>query len=115
MEVAAFCLIIFVSWSNELFNLSSFFFGGDYSSNWHEALFESCVTILVAIPTIFLTWKILKRLHHLEDFLKICAWSRKIDSHGQWYSLEEYFKREHKTRTTHGLCPTCSEKVKNEK
>jgi hypothetical protein len=114
VEVAAFTVIICVSWGNELFNVASFLFGGNYSSNWREALFESCVTTLVAIPTILMTWMIVRRLRYLEEFLKVCAWCRKVGVNDQWYSMEEYFKTQHNTKTTHGLCPTCSEKMKNE-
>lgn len=113
MEIIAFCFIIFISWANEIFHLSQRIFGGNYTPDWHEAAFESVITVLVAIPTILFTWQVVRRLHHLEGFLRLCAWCRKIASEEEWLSIEEYFDSEFKTQTSHGLCPTCLEDLKS--
>lgn len=111
IELIAFAIIICVSWGDELFNAAHLLFGGDYSSNWHEAFLETCVTILVATPTVLLTFGIVKKLHYLEDFLKVCAWCRKVNEDDQWYTLEEYFDNKFGTISSHGICPACHEKL----
>jgi len=113
MEIIAFIVIICVSWANEIFHLSQRIFGGEYTPDWHEAAFESVITIMVAIPTIVFTWQIVQRLHHLEGFLHLCAWCRKISNEDEWLSIEEYFDSEFNTQTSHGLCPSCLEELKN--
>lgn len=114
LEVAAFLAIIAVSWSDELFHLSRSVFGGGASSNWQEAAFETLVTVAVAIPTILLTRRFLDRLHRLEAFLRICAWCHRIGEKDRWVSLEAFFEGRFDTRTTHGICPDCAEKLRRE-
>ena len=116
IEVIAFSLIIGMSWMNETICLARLLFGGAYSPNWQEAALESGFTALVAIPTIWLTWRlgVLKRLHYHERFIHVCAWCRKVGSHDEWHSIEEFFDSEFKIETTHGLCPSCEKKLRNE-
>lgn len=114
MELAAFSLIISISWADELVNFSHYFLGGNHVPDWHEALFESFITIIVAIPTLILTWNIIKRLHYLEGFLRICAWCKKVGINKQWLTTEEFFDSEFNTKTTHSICPICAEKMREE-
>ncbi len=114
VEVAAFLGIIAVSWSDEFLHLSQSVFGGGASSNWQEAAFETLVTVGVAIPTILLTRRFLNRLHRLEEFLRICAWCHKIGEGEQWVSIEAFFEGKFDTRTTHGICPACAERLRRE-
>lgn len=114
MEVAAFSVIISISWIDELVNFSHFLFGGNHVPDWHEALFESIITIFVAIPTIIFTWNIIKRLHYLEGFLRMCAWCKKVEINEQWLTTEDYFDHEFNTKTTHSICPICTERMKHE-
>lgn len=114
LEVAAFLAIIAVSWSDEVFHLSQAVFGGGGSSSWQEAAFETLVTVAVAIPTILLTRRFLDRLHHLEEFLRVCAWCHRIGDAEAWVSIEAFFEGKFETRTTHGICPACAERLRRE-
>jgi len=114
VEIGAFSVIVFVSWANELWQITRIFFGGEYSSNWHEAMFESLVILIVAIPTILITWRIIKRLHYLEEFVRVCAWCKKVGKDEGWVSIEEYFATHFDTKTSHGICPSCYDKLKQE-
>jgi len=113
-EILGFGLIILLTWLDELMNLPSLFFGGDYVSNYPEAMMESFIVLCVAITVILYTRKLLDRLHYLEGFLRVCAWCKKVDNDGQWLELEAYFHQRFNTLTSHGMCPECFARVSQE-
>jgi hypothetical protein len=114
-EIAAFGAIILISWLNEIGGLSKALFGGNYELNWKEAVLETAITIVVAIPAIILSWKLSKRLHYLEDFIRVCAWCKKVGYDDKWISFEEFLHKKFNTETSHGICPDCYEKYKGTK
>lgn len=114
IEILGFGLIILLTWLDELVRLPSLLFGGEYQSNYAEAVMETLIILAVALPVILITRKMLNRLHYLEGFLRVCAWCRKVDHDGQWLPLEEYFQRRFNTLTTHGMCPECFAKTNQE-
>ncbi len=103
-----FLSIITLSWLDELLSLPSIIFGGAPHSNWRESALESVVALLVWIPLHFGTKRILERLYYLEDFIRVCAWCRKIGDGDDWVPLEEYFSKGFEIKTSHGICPTCA-------
>jgi hypothetical protein len=110
-ESLGFVLLITVSWLDELMGLPALLFGSAVQPNWHEAALETVIILGAAIPTLWLTRRLVRRLVYLEGFLHVCAWCRKINvNDDQWMPMEEYFKTELNTKTTHGICQECSEK-----
>ena len=110
-ESLGFVLLITVSWLDELMGLPALLFGSAVQPNWHEAALEAVIILGAAIPTLWLTRRLVRRLVYLEGFLHVCAWCRKINvNDDQWMPMEEYFKTELNTKTTHGICQECSEK-----
>jgi hypothetical protein len=112
IQLLAFIIIIFISWGNELFNLAHYVLGGHTVTNWREAMFESIATVLVATPTIYLTWRLVKRIHSMEEYLKVCSWCSKIKSGDQWVALDEFLNAECNIETAQSICPVCVQKVK---
>jgi hypothetical protein len=53
------------------------------------------------------TRRILARMQYLEKFMRVCAWCRRIDYHGEWMPLEEFMRQSFDTPTTHGICKEC--------
>lgn len=54
----------------------------------------------------------LRNVHELEGLLPMCAWCKKIrNDEGYWQEVEAYLKPRTKASFTHGICPTCSEKM----
>lgn len=106
VEIVGFCLLIAVSWMNELSDFGHIIFPG-YHGNWREAVIETSLIILVALPTLYLTKRLLDRLHYLEGFLRICAWCKRLDCNGEWVKVEDYFRSEFSMESTHGICPEC--------
>ena len=109
-EIIGFALIIAVSWLNEIFALPALLPGLPAQPSWQEAMIETVVIVSAAIPTLLLTRRLGGRLGYLERFLRVCAWCRQVNSHGQWMPIEEFFRTEFKTETSHGMCPACAEK-----
>jgi hypothetical protein len=112
-ELIGFVLIIVFSWLDEFLNLSHLLFGGGTPHpNWREAATETVTILCVATPVLMLTRRLLTRLFYLESFLRVCAWCKRISRGDQWVSLEDYLTTGFDTKTTHGICPDCLERVK---
>ena len=115
IEATGFSATITLSWVNELFGLPGIIFGGPVTPNWHEAVIETFIALLVWSAVYLMTRKMIKRLHYLEEFLRLCAWCRKIGYNDEWISIEEYFVREFAIETSHGICPECVKKLTERK
>ena len=113
-EIIGFALIILLTWLDELVHLPSLLFGGAYQSNYPEAIMETIIVLCVAIPVIIITQNVLRRLHYLEGFLRVCAWCKKVDHDGHWLTMESYFRQRFNTLTSHGMCPECFAKFTKE-
>lgn len=53
------------------------------------------------------TRRILDRIRYLEEFMRVCAWCRRINYHGEWMRLEEFMRQGFDTPTSHGICTDC--------
>jgi len=106
-EVVGFLAIIALSWLNELLGVPRLIFGSDHLGGWHESLLETIIILLVAVPVIVLTQRLGARLHYLEDFLRLCAWCRRLSIDDEWVPIEGFLQRKFDTRASHGICPTC--------
>ena len=107
VEIVGFLAIIVLSWANELYGLPDRLFGAGHHVNWPESLLETAIILVVAVPVLLMTRRLVLRLHHLEGFLRVCGWCRKLCADGEWIPLEEFFERKFETRTSHGMCPAC--------
>lgn len=48
----------------------------------------------------------------LRGLVPICAWCRKVrDDRGYWDGLEDYVRANSETTFSHGICPTCAERL----
>jgi hypothetical protein len=107
VEIIGFLVIIALSWANELFGLPSLIFGSGHRVNWPESVLETVIIVLVAIPMLLLTRRLVLRLHYLEEFMRVCAWCRKLSVGNEWIPLEEFIERKFDIPTSHSMCPTC--------
>ena len=106
-EAFGFSLIILLAWLTEALRIPHLIFDEPFTPNWHRALLRSLVVVLIWTWVHLATRRLLRRLHYLEDFLRVCGWCRKVCYHDQWLTMEEYFNSKFATRTTHGMCPEC--------
>ncbi len=57
----------------------------------------------------------LEGLKRLRGLLPICAWCKKVrDDQGYWKQVEKYIEDHSEASFTHGICPECLDKVKEE-
>jgi hypothetical protein len=102
LEAAGFLLLIALSWVDE------------YHQVWQESAVESGAVLAVWATVHFFTLRLIKRLHYLEGFLRVCAWCKKIEHNASWMPLEQFFDREFHTKATHGMCPACASRFKSD-
>jgi hypothetical protein len=107
IECIGFLLIILLSWLDEMVQLPRLIFGGAAMPNWRESALESIVALLVWLFVFMRTRRVLKRFTYLEDQLRMCAWCRKLETEGEWLSLEDYLQKELGLETSHGICTGC--------
>jgi hypothetical protein len=103
-----FSAILLLCWLVELLQVPHRFFDEAAGFNWFRVLFRTVVVMASWGWVHFTTKRLLKRLHHLEEFVLVCSWCRKFGHHGNWLAMEEYFGSQFHTKTSHGICPECA-------
>jgi len=113
-EAIGFLAILVLIWIDEFFEFPERFLKA-YTSHPElaEGAVETFAILAIAATILLMTRRLAARLFHLERFLRVCAWCRKIHHEGGWVSLEDYFSSGFDTKTTHGMCPECFGKAKN--
>ena len=106
-----FSVMIVMSWLTEILHIPHLVFGDPFTPNWHRAEIRTVVILLIWAWVHWITRRLLKRLHYLEEFLRICGWCRRVCDDDKWLTMEEYFNSKFATRTTHGMCPDCLAKA----
>lgn len=114
IEASGFTFIIMMSWLSEALRFPLYAFGDTSTPNWHRALARTGVLLAIWLWVHLLTRRLLKRLHHLEEYLRICSWCRKVEHNDEWMPMETYFNSKFATKTSHGMCPECLQKKKDE-
>jgi hypothetical protein len=111
-ENIGFSLILIINWAAEILRLPHLLYDDPEGFNWFRVLLRSAVIIGVWAWVYFTTRSLIRRLHHLEEFLLVCSWCRKVGQDGQWLTMEQYFGSKFDTQTSHGICPECSQKAR---
>jgi hypothetical protein len=112
-ENIGFALILFINWLAEILRLPHLLYDEPSDFNWVRVLLRSAIILAVWAWVYFTTRGLVRRLHHLEEFLMVCSWCRKVGHEGQWLTMEQYFGSHFDTQTTHGICPECSQKARD--
>lgn len=95
-------------WAVEFFRVPHRFFDEPDAINWFRLIMRTAIIGGVWAWVHFTTRNVLKRLHHLEEFLLVCSWCQKVGHEGKWLTMEEYFGSKFNTQTSHGICPECA-------
>jgi len=103
-----------LSWLTELARIPHIVLSEPFMADWRRAALRTVVILLVWGCVHLATKRLLERLHYLEKFLRICSWCRKVCDDGQWLEMEKYFNSKFATQTTHGMCPDCLKKGREE-
>ena len=110
IEAFGFSFILALSWLTEVVRLPHFIFGEPFVPNWNRAILRTVVILLVWSGVHLATRRLLKRLHYLEEFLRVCSWCRRVCHEEEWLTTEKFFSSKFATRTSHGMCPECLRK-----
>jgi len=113
-EAIGFSLMIVFSWLTEALHIPHLIFDEPFTPNWHRAIIRTVVILLIWGWVHWITRRLLKRLHHLEEFLRVCSWCRKVGHNEEWLTMEDYLNSKFATHTTHGMCPECVGKIVKE-
>ena len=106
-----FLAIIALCWLNSFLGLPSLIMDGNLGfSDFKSPVLQMLLILAVWLLVSASTRRNLQRLQYLEEFLRVCAWCRRIDYHGEWMRLEKFLECGFDTPTTHGICETCLEK-----
>jgi hypothetical protein len=110
-EVGLFALVLFVLWIDEFIDLPHLFFGAPSRAfRLEEFLIETGSILIVAAIVIAVTIFIQYRSRRIEQFLRVCAWCRKVWMDDKWVRFEEYIHKSQALRSSHGICEECLSK-----
>lgn len=108
LELLGFGAVLLVLWLDEYIDIPFRFFGAlQTPPRPGEFWFESLAVLLLGMSIVIATLWVFRRLRFLEDFIRVCAWCRKVEVTDQWVTFEDYMKRQHDVKATHGICPEC--------
>jgi hypothetical protein len=103
-----FLTIIVLCYFDDLFKLPTVLFSNHpLAFAYRHTIVEMVLVLAIWFFVSLSTRRLLKRVRQLEDFMRVCAWCRRIDCKGEWMRLEEFMQQGFDTPTTHGICPEC--------
>lgn len=108
-QAIGFSFLLAVMWAAELLHLPSHLFGESAEFKWQRIALRTAVLLSIWLIVHLTTSRLLKRLHELESYLRICSWCRKVSDKGEWRTMEDYFDARFQTSTSHGICPACAQ------
>jgi hypothetical protein len=103
-----FLTIILLCYLDDLFKLPSLLFSNHpLTFAYRHTIVEMLLVLSIWFFVSISTRRLAKRVRQLEEFMRVCAWCRRIDCKGEWMRLEEFMEQGFDTPTTHGICPEC--------
>lgn len=113
-EAFGFSTLIVLTWLAELFRIPHYLFGEPFTTDWKRAILRTVVILCIWLWVNQVTKRLLKRLHYLEEFIRMCGWCKRVCYQGEWLSTEKYLNSKYDMHTTHGVCPDCLKGQKEE-
>ncbi|MBI2928693.1 MAG: hypothetical protein HYY24_23775 [Verrucomicrobia bacterium] len=108
----AFLTIITLTWCDGVFDLAHFVLNEPRTrADLADTALKTSVLFLIWAGSAYKLFRIVSRLSYLEEFLRVCAWCRRIEFDSQWLSLEDHYTRQTGKKTTHGICPECQARL----
>jgi hypothetical protein len=71
----------------------------------------SAAALVVALG---IAWRLFRRRGRDDDWITVCAWTRRVKLQGRWVSFEEFMARRFNLRCTHGISDEAAEQMKRE-
>jgi hypothetical protein len=113
-EAMGFCILIVLIWINEIADIPYLLFKAQKTPvNFTESIAETVIVLILAIITILVTRKLLRRIKYLEGFIRMCSVCNKVyDKYrAQWVELKDYLNKNYELEFTHGFCPECMKNI----
>src|SRR5215467_7627216 len=108
-----FLVLIGLCWLDEFVGLRSLVLDNHpFIRDFRESTLEMLLILGVWLIVAGSTRRLFARVRHLEGFMKVCAWCRRIEYNGTWMPLEKFFEHGFDTPTSHGICCDCADKTK---
>ncbi|MDD5457109.1 MAG: hypothetical protein PHV30_08765 [Candidatus Margulisbacteria bacterium] len=57
-----------------------------------------------------ITYRFLSHIKHLEGFIYLCSYCKKVKFGDEWISLDDFLRHQTDAKWSHGLCPDCMQK-----
>ena len=103
-----FGLVVLSLWLDEILDLPSLLLGAPVTPiNWLECFLETVYVLVLALIVTRMTRRLLRRVHYLEEFLRVCSRCNRIHTEGMWVPMEQYLGEKAEIRVSRGLCPDC--------
>lgn len=110
-----FLVIIVVCLFDELLGLSSLVLGDhSYIVDLRSSTLKMLLILGVWLLVSGSTRRILAEARHLAEFMKVCAWCRRIEHEGHWMPIEKFVRLGFDKRTSHGICEDCLRKAQTD-
>ena len=106
--------LVILVWAKEVLDLPRLFFGAPPSEmDWLGA---SVLTIgVLACGVIVVAHTYIQQKRIISGFISVCSYCRKVHvEKATWQQMEEYLENRTLAEFTHGICPTCYDKVMQE-
>jgi hypothetical protein len=108
LELFGFGAALLVIWLDEYVDVPFRYFGAPKTPpRPQEYWFETITVLLLATAIVIATLWVFRRLRIMEHLIQVCAWCHKVNVGDEWVSFEQYMKRQHDVKSTHGICPGC--------
>ena len=110
-EHLGFLSIMVLCFLDELLKLPSLIFSDNpLPFLYQRSTIELLLVLAVWLLVVGTTRRLLKRVKYLEDFMRICAWCRRIRYKDEWIPFEDFLEQRFEATTTHGICRDCLDK-----
>lgn len=110
-EAIGFALVIALIWSDELLDLPhNLLLAPRKPAILQEAILESLAILALAAGTLLWTRRALVEIRHLEGFLSVCSFCKRIHTEDRWVPIDVYMTEHSEAMFSHGLCPKCRDK-----
>ena len=108
LELIGFGGVLLLIWLDEYVDIEFRYLGAPKTPlRPQEYWFETCAVLLLGTVIVLATLWVFRRLRFYDDFIRVCAWCRKVEVAEEWVTFEDYMKLQHDVKSTHGICPTC--------
>lgn len=108
VQAGAFGVILAFLWLDELLDLPYQMLGADATPvNWRESLLETALVVVLGVATVSSIRILVNRIRHLEGFLVVCAYCKRIRINDEWIPLEDYISSRSTVKLSHSFCPDC--------